>query len=127
MAAARVWAYARRGLNDPEHPSRLDQGVASDFEALGVAVPEARIDAPEVFDVWRCNWRAVTAFLSLETQWRVVAGPSGLAFLGLDYAAARAAFCGRSQTAWQKLLSDLQVMEREALPILNSDVGGEMP
>lgn len=123
MAAARAWAYARRGLIDPEISAGLDQETASDFGALGVVVPTAEIEEPEVFEVWRCNWRSVTAFLSLETQWRVVSGPAGLAFLGLDYTAARAAFCGRSRRAWQSLLADLQIMEREALPILNGAFG----
>ncbi|MBO0346045.1 DUF1799 domain-containing protein [Roseibium sp. CAU 1637] len=121
MAAARAWAFARRGLIDPEQSQSLDQDTASDFEALGVAVPAAEISEPEAFDVWRCNWRSVTAFLSLETQWRVAAGPAGFAFLGLDYTAAKSAFSGRSRRAWQNLLADLQIMERAALPILNGE------
>ncbi|WP_417691550.1 DUF1799 domain-containing protein [Roseibium sp.] len=121
MAAARAWAFARRGLSDPEQSQSLDQDTASDFAALGVVVPEAEISEPEPFDVWRCNWRAVTAFLSLETQWRVAAGPAGFAFLGLDYTAAKSAFSGRSRRAWQSLLADLQIMEATALPILNEE------
>lgn len=121
MAAARAWAFARRGLIDPEVSLELDRKTASDFAALGVAVPAAEVSEPEAFDVWRCNWCSVTAFLSLETQWRVAAGPAGFAFLGLDYTAAKAALCGRSRRAWQRLLADLQIMERAALPILNEE------
>ncbi|GGB55037.1 hypothetical protein GCM10011316_28900 [Roseibium aquae] len=82
-------------------------------------MPDAQIPDPETFDVPRENWRAVTAFLALETQWRVVAGPVGLIWCGLDYAAAAAAVRGRNRRAWQRLLGELKVMESAALEVLN--------
>ncbi|MBD8890147.1 DUF1799 domain-containing protein [Roseibium litorale] len=121
MSAARAWAFARRGLSDPQCALSLDDGTARDFAALGVAVPEAEISHADCFEVWRCNWRAVSIFLLLETQWRVVSGPGGLAFLGLDYSAAKAVVQGRSRRAWARLLSDLRILEAEALPILNGE------
>jgi hypothetical protein len=75
----------------------------------------------ETFDVMRANWRAVMAFVALETQWRVVAGPSGLIWCGLDYAATAAAFRGRNRRAWQRLLGELKEMEAAALAVLNSE------
>jgi hypothetical protein len=82
-------------------------------------VPDAQIRDPDSFNVMRANWRAVTAFLALETQWRVVAGPAGLVWCGLDYAAVAAAFRGRNRRAWQRLLAELKVMEAAALEVLN--------
>lgn len=73
----------------------------------------------EIFDVMPGNWRAVTAFLALETQWRVAAGPGGLIWCGLDYAAAAAVFKGRNTQVWQRLLGQLKEMEAAALGGLN--------
>lgn len=69
----------------------------------------------------RSNWHSVSVFLSLENQWRILAGPTGLIWTGLDYRAAAAAFKGRSRRAWVKLLADLKIMEDAALPILNGE------
>ncbi len=74
----------------------------------------------EDFAVWQVNWKSVVSFLKIETQWRVVGTPVGLVWLGLDYAAAEAALRKRSRRAFQTLLSDLRIMEGEALTILNS-------
>jgi hypothetical protein len=82
-------------------------------------VPDTYPTDLEFFDVPRVNWRAVTAFVALETQWRVVAGAGGLIWCGLDYAAAAAAFRGRNRRAWQRLLGELRVMEAAALEVLN--------
>jgi hypothetical protein len=117
--AARAWAFARRGLADPDLAVRLDSKTAADFAALGLSVPDTYPTDPNSFDVMRANWRAVTAFLALETQWRVVAGPTGLIWCGLDYAAAAAVFRGRNRRAWQRLLGELKVMEAAALEVLN--------
>ena len=65
------------------------------------------------------NWHSVKAFLFLETQWRMLAGANGPVWTGLDYGAAAASFRGRSQRAWTRLLSDLKLMESEALKVLN--------
>jgi len=94
---------------------------------LGVVVPQSDLSEPETFDVMRENWRSVSAFLSLQTQWRLLAGPAGLIWTGLDYRAAAAAFKGRSRRAWAQLLSDLKIMEDAALPVLNGDFGGNGP
>jgi hypothetical protein len=118
IEAARAWAFARRGLADPDQSVRLDAQSAADFAALGLDVPDTYPTDPDSFDVMRANWRAVTAFLALETQWRMVAGPTGLIWCGLDYAAA-AAFRGRNRRVWQRLLGEFRVMEAAALEVLN--------
>jgi len=85
-----------------------------------VRVDPSAIETEEkAFEVWRVNWKTVTSFVTLETQWRVVGTPAGLTWLGLDYAAAAAAFRGRSVRCWQRLLSELRIMEHAALEVLN--------
>lgn len=91
--------------------------MVADFKALGVIVtPQAGTEEQEAFQVWRCNWKSLIAFLTLETQWRVAGTPAGLVWLGLDYTAARAILGKR----FRKRLADLRIMEGEALPILNA-------
>ncbi|GGB55489.1 hypothetical protein GCM10011316_29450 [Roseibium aquae] len=97
----------------------MDRDTAADFAALGLPVPDAQIPDSDTFDVPRENWRAVTVFLALETQWRVVAGQTGLIWCGLDYAAAAVAVRGRNRRAWQRLLGELKEMEVAALEVLN--------
>ncbi|WFE92307.1 DUF1799 domain-containing protein [Roseibium porphyridii] len=96
--------------------------MAADFAALGVSVaPDAVTQAVDVFEVWRVNWKAVTSFLTVETQWRVLASPAGLIWLGLDYTAAAATLRGRSDRLWRHLLSELRIMEHAALDVLNAE------
>ncbi|MEP2707773.1 MAG: DUF1799 domain-containing protein [Roseibium sp.] len=127
IEAARAWAHARCGLVDPSRSVQLDAEAARDFDALGVCIPDHLVSEPETFDVMRCNWKSVSSFLVLETQWRVIAGGQCLVWTGLDYPAAAAAFKGRSQRAWTRLLADLKSMEGAALPILNGDRTGGQP
>lgn len=97
--------------------------MAADFSLLGVRVaPDLIVETGEAFEVWRVNWKAVTSFLTVETQWRVAAGAAGLTWLGLDYTAAAAALRGRSDRAWKRLLSELRIMEVAALEVLNEAV-----
>lgn len=65
------------------------------------------------------NWPSLLLFLDLETQWRMHLGANGLIWLGLDYAAAEALMRMKRMRARDRLMSDLQVMERAALPVLN--------
>lgn len=97
----------------------MDADTAADFAALGLPIPDSFPIDLDPFDVMRANWRAVTAFLALETQWRLATGPTGLIWCGLDYAAAAAAVRARTLRAWQRLLADLRVMEAAALEVLN--------
>lgn len=101
--------------------------MIADWEAMGARVSEAvreqaaAADREESFAVWRCNWKTMTAFLMLETQWRTAATMTRLLWLGIDYSAAAALFAGKSRKKFHRLIDDLQVMEFAALPILNAD------
>lgn len=84
----------------------------------------ARLEAHAAPDceVHRDAWRAVLAFLALQTQWRVQLALGGVLWLGLDYAGVRAwlELQGHAPRTARALLADLQVMERAALPVLNA-------
>ncbi|MEM6381647.1 MAG: DUF1799 domain-containing protein [Pseudomonadota bacterium] len=118
------------GRSDPSEPSRPDEQMIADWEDMGVRVADAvreqaaLAEREESFAVWRCNWKTMTAFLMLETQWRAAATMTRLHWIGLDYSAAAALFAGKSRKKFHRLIDDLQVMEFEALPILNADPEG---
>jgi hypothetical protein len=68
------------------------------------------------------NRRVWELWLALETQWRLVAGMTGLTRTGLDYPAAdtvRRAL-GIKRRDWRGVLADLQQMEQWALAALNA-------
>lgn len=65
-------------------------------------------------------WPAVCLFRALETQWRIAVGFGVSAWLGLDYPAADVLM--RRTPAFAAVdFADLQVMEAEALIILNKE------
>lgn len=91
---------------------------------MGVTV-EAEVE-DDFVKVWDVNWQSVLLFLDLETSWRCVSrGMKGMMqWQGLDYAAACALLQVRPRRDQRRhpaarLLEDLRLMEREALPIMN--------
>lgn len=64
-------------------------------------------------------WPTVILFLSLQTQWRLVAGFGSASYCGLDYGAA-AVLMQHDPACQGANWSDLRIMEAEALPILNA-------
>lgn len=90
--------------------------MARDFAALGVTV-EPDEAAVEAVEVWSVNGDVVRLFLDLSTQWRAAAGFGALVWLGLDYLVVDMML--RRRNLGDDALADLQVMEQEALPILN--------
>jgi hypothetical protein len=109
----------------------LDTDMAAQLTALG-AKPEPALHsvlAQDAFDVVDSNREPLLAFLSLETQWRLLAVPIGsgatLIYLGIDYAAAAALMSAvldsrRRPKRVSRMMEQIQMMERAALPILNS-------
>ena len=63
------------------------------------------------------NWESFLAFIACQTQWRMVAGLSGVIWQGLDYIACR--FVLDELKAAPHVFSDIRFMEIKALPILN--------
>jgi hypothetical protein len=115
----------------------LDTDMATQLTALGAKPEPALHNAPaegpsgDAFDVVDSNREPLLAFLSLETQWRLLAVPIGsgatIIHLGIDYAAATALMSAvwdsrRRPKRVSRMMEQIQMMERAALPILN---GGE--
>lgn len=73
------------------------------------------------FEVWPDNWVTFIFFIELATQWRVVSGMAGNVMLGLDYPGVEAMMRIKNIPKKQKLtlFTELQIMEREALEVLN--------
>ncbi|MCI5075548.1 DUF1799 domain-containing protein [Oricola sp.] len=94
----------------------MNTGTQAQFASLGVQVAVSEDDTTECFTVMAENWPIVRAFLALETQWRITAGPGGVIWSGLDYAAAEARL-GRRR--FRRVASHLKRMEEAALPSLN--------
>lgn len=111
--------------------------MADDVAALGLdaAAVSAWIDAGEAGGdddagsedgedsgievlVWPENWPALILFLKLETQWIWNMG----ACIGLDYLRVESVMRMRRipRSQQEALLDDLMVMERAALPLINT-------
>jgi hypothetical protein len=90
----------------------VDDEVARQFAEMGVKV-DVPVQDDEAIPVWAANWPALTAFLAVETQWRVAIGMGGMIRLGIDYTALDVML--RRLKADDTIFEDIQVMEREAL------------
>lgn len=73
------------------------------------------------YDVWPENIAIVNLFVSLATQWRLVAGMESVCYQGLDYCAVHSTLemTGADRCAWPDLFAGLRVMEAAALDVLN--------
>jgi hypothetical protein len=84
--------------------------VQAGFPEEEIEAARRRADESNYFEVWRDNWRAVTLFARMATQWRV----SGMGeIIGLDYAAIEAALrllCVPRHRR-RSLFADFQIME----------------
>jgi len=89
-------------------------------EVIEAAIPRVEPVAVD-FLVWEENWRAVSLFAGLATQWRMHIGMAGVHYQGLDYDAVKTVLMLKRvpRSAWPETFDDLQVMERAALPLLN--------
>jgi len=71
------------------------------------------------FEVFADNWDTVIFFSRLSTQWRIAVGMGGGHYLGLDYSGVEAVMRLENIQKKKTLFADLQIMEREALTVLN--------
>lgn len=69
--------------------------------------------------VWPENVATVTAFLAVDTQWRVIGGFGPAVVMGFDYAGVRAGLAMARIRLTPALWADLQLMERAARAALN--------
>ncbi len=69
--------------------------------------------------VWPQNVAAVQAFLAVQTQWRILAGATGLAWLGLDYGAVTAGLAAAGIAVTPALWTELRVIEAGVVARMN--------
>jgi hypothetical protein len=99
-----------------------DDSALSDAARWGLDVAPEDL-APLTADdaVWESNVDAVMAFLSISTQWRVVAGATGLIYTGLDYAGVRDGLSLAGIVVTPDLWAGVQTIERGALSAMAED------
>lgn len=86
-------------------------------------VEEAPVSASaDAFEVWPENIRIVNVFLSVDTQWRVIAGLGGMVYQGLEMRSVQSALEMTlvKRGDWPTFFAGIRVMELAALPVLNS-------
>lgn len=110
--AGRAWVTGATG------GTRTDD-AASDAVLFGFSGFE---DGPaEDEGLWADHQSAFLAFLSVCTQWRVVASETGLIHTGLDYAAADAGLKRAGIETTPDLWADLRIIETGALAALREE------
>lgn len=82
---------------------------------MGLRLVPAEQDQLEVLEP---NLLSVAAFLECRTQWRVVSGLAGVAWIGLDYPAVKLVLDDLGCP--QNVFADIRMMEAAALEVLNS-------
>lgn len=85
---------------------------------MGVTVDVAVKARPAAFEVMLVNADALTAWIAVETQWRIAAGAGGIQWLGLDYPAVDVVLRRGRFDDPDAVFGDLQVMEGAALDVL---------
>lgn len=83
---------------------------------MGVVLPDAETEEKD-FEVWEENWDIVMMFLRMQTQWNTTMG----GFSGLKYEVLRWLCDLYSVEDPKAMLEGIQVMEAEALKVLNDD------
>ncbi len=97
----------------------MDSEARAQFARLGVALDpvDPDRDEEEITEVFAGNWTSLSAFVTVATQWRVVATMGGLIWVGLDYPAVKMVLDHSGLPA--PVFDDLRVMENAALAVLN--------
>lgn len=91
---------------------------------------EREVDAESaaaIFEVHPDNAQIVAAFLTLQTQWRVIGGGMGFVYQGIDYTAVPAvlALLDVPRRERAEVFIGLRVMEASAIPFLNARSKGD--
>lgn len=73
-------------------------------------------------EIWPENLNTVEVFLAMEKQWRVLVFPASVRYMSLRYEALPIVLQGLGLEMSKTLFFGLQVMEREALDVLNEKV-----
>jgi hypothetical protein len=123
IQVARYWAGERATSR-----ATVSEDIVTQLINLGAPddVIAAARDKCQALDedclVWEENWQAVLFFLEISHQWLIVSGMGGLHYIGLNYPAIESVirtFAPVPRSARAALWSDLRVLERAALEVLN--------
>lgn len=102
-----------------------DEEVMRQLEALG-APPEIIAKAAQRRARVECLihddcWLSVQTFISLAGQWRVVSTMSGVLWMGIDFQSIEPCLRlrGVAKKLWQQVFADLELMQVEAVGIMN--------
>jgi ribosomal protein L20 len=72
-------------------------------------------------EIWAENMDTVKFFIGLHSQWNIVMGMSASRYIGLNYSGVESAMKMLKIKSTKEMFSDIQIMEREALEVLNKD------
>lgn len=106
----------------------IDEDIVQQYRLWGV--PEEDIDEAVRSDdrttsiLWPENVEPLRLFLSVQSQWRIVAGFGRAFWAGLDYPGVEAAARMMGLRMTPRLFDDLQVMETEARRLINGGARG---
>lgn len=81
-------------------------------------MPETYFE-PETCDCWPEHWDALQVFLACGTQWRTIAGMSGVIYQGLDYGAVESVIRLRGIAEPWEVFEQVGQIERGALEVIN--------
>jgi hypothetical protein len=74
---------------------------------------------PAVFYVHPSNWKAYEVFEACETQWRIVAGMSGVFYQGIDYPSVMSVIDAWRVKKRRKVFNQVRLIEMGARSVLN--------
>jgi hypothetical protein len=88
--------------------------------------PQLQKDREDDFEMWPEHWDAWQVFLSCATQWRILVGLGGMRYQGLDYIGVESVmrFKGIKDEDREEVFAHLQVLEEEALKVINGKSSG---
>ena len=97
----------------------MKDDAADDLAAFGApAEVVGAVPVPaEDFEVWDENFPALSLFMRLQTQWRIING----VFAGINYQSIQFLFDVFKVEDKATMMDDLQAMESAALATLNKD------
>jgi hypothetical protein len=79
-------------------------------------------DVDDDYEIWPENWDVMQIFLSMNADWSIAVGMSGIAYNGIKTTAIESAFNIFRITNKNRLeyFEKIKIMERAALPLLNA-------
>jgi hypothetical protein len=97
----------------------MDQDIEAQFARLGAVIEGATAALePDAYEVMAQNAEALRVWLDCENQWRVVAGITGIVWLGLDFGAVDVVLRRSGIARADEVFADIVLMETAAMEVL---------